>query len=49
METNLKAFYFMTLSLAARKVMLNVESGDYGVIEKRSCDCPLESWVTRSI
>jgi len=38
------AFYFTTLLPTAPKLMLNVESDDYGVVEKRSCGCPLESY-----
>jgi hypothetical protein len=38
------AFLFTTLLSSAPKLMLNVESDDYGVIEKRSCGCPLESF-----
>ena len=37
------AFYFTTLLPTAPKLMLNVESDDYGVIETRSCGCPLQS------
>ncbi len=44
MEINVDAFYFTTLSLTAPKLMLNVESDDYGIIEKRTCGCPLESY-----
>ena len=38
------AFHFTTLLLTAPKLLLNVESDDYGVIEKRSCGCPLETY-----
>jgi hypothetical protein len=38
------AFHFTTLLLTSPKLMLNVESDDYGVIENRSCGCPLESY-----
>ena len=38
------AFYFTTLLSTAPKIMLNVESDDYGVIENRACGCPLESY-----
>jgi len=38
------AFHFTTLLPTAPKLMLNVESDDYGVIETRSCGCPLESY-----
>jgi hypothetical protein len=33
------AFLFTSLSLSAPKVLFNVESGDYGVMESRSCGC----------
>ena len=38
------AFYFTTLLPTAPKVLLNVESDDYGVIEQRSCGCLLEQY-----
>jgi hypothetical protein len=38
------AFNFTTLLPTAPKIMLNVESDGYGVIEQRSCGCPLESY-----
>jgi len=37
------AFYFTTLLPTAPKLMLNVANDDYGVIEHRSCGCPLEA------
>jgi len=43
-EITVNAFYFTTLLLTAPKLMLNVESDDYGVIEHRSCGCTLESY-----
>jgi hypothetical protein len=36
------AFYFSTLEPSAPKILLNAEIGDYGVVETRSCGCPLE-------
>ena len=36
------AFMFTCLSLSAPKILLNVESDDYGVMENRSCGCLLE-------
>jgi hypothetical protein len=36
------AFCFTTLLPTAGKVLINVESDDYGVIEERSCGCPWE-------
>jgi hypothetical protein len=38
------AFYFSSLLPTAPKLMLNVESDDYGDIESQSCGCPLESY-----
>ena len=43
-EISVDAFHFTTLLPTAPKLMLNVESDDYGVIETRSCGCPLESY-----
>jgi len=37
------AFCFTTLLATSPKILLNVESDDYGVIENRSCGCPLEA------
>jgi hypothetical protein len=37
-------FYFTTLLPTAPKMLLNVESDDCGIIETRSCGCPLESY-----
>lgn len=46
-------FAFTTLSLAAPKVLLNVELGDQGRLRQRSCDCPLGraglSWHLRDV
>jgi hypothetical protein len=36
------AFHFTTLSPKAPKLLLNVESDDYGVLERRSCGCPFD-------
>ena len=38
------AFHFTTLLPTAPKLMLNVQSDDYGLIEHRSCGCLLESY-----
>ena len=43
-EITVDAFHFTTLLPTAPKLMLNVESDDYGVIERRSCGCPLEAY-----
>jgi hypothetical protein len=46
-------FAFTTLSLAAPKVLLNVELGDHGRLRERSCDCALGrvglSWHVRDV
>ncbi len=36
------AFLFTSLEPSSAKIFLNVESGDYGVLEKRSCGCPFD-------
>ena len=41
---NVDAFHFTTLLPTAPKILLNVESDDYGIIENRSCGCPLETY-----
>jgi hypothetical protein len=38
------AFNLTTLIPATSKLLLNVESDDYGIVEKRSCGCPMESY-----
>jgi hypothetical protein len=43
-EIVVDAFLFTTLLPTAPKLMLNVESDDYGIIETRSCGCPLENY-----
>jgi hypothetical protein len=42
------AFCFTSLLPTAPKLMLNVETDDYGIVETRSCGCPLEEagWRT---
>jgi hypothetical protein len=42
-ELEVKAFSFTTLLPTAPKLMLNVQSDDYGILETRACGCPLES------
>lgn len=37
-----ESFHYTTLNAAAAKIMLNAESDDYGVVERRSCGCLLE-------
>jgi hypothetical protein len=41
-EISVPAFHFTSLLLSTPKLMVNVEVDDYGVIETRSCGCPLE-------
>jgi hypothetical protein len=36
------AFYFSSLAPLASKVLFNMESEDYGIVEERSCGCALE-------
>lgn len=43
-ETTVNAFVYSTLLPLAPKIMLNVESDDFGIIEQRSCGCPLEEY-----
>lgn len=38
------AFLFTSLLPWAPKILLNVESGDYGMLERRSCGCSLGAW-----
>lgn len=38
------SFHFTTLLFTAPKLLLNVESDDYGIIERRSCGCPFETF-----
>jgi hypothetical protein len=42
-DITVPAFNFTTLMPTAPKIMLNVESDDYGIIETRACGCPLEA------
>lgn len=37
------AFHFTTLRRTAPKMLLNVESDDFGVVEERRCGCPLDA------
>lgn len=36
------SFHFTSLLPTAPKVLLNVETDDFGIVEERSCGCPLE-------
>jgi hypothetical protein len=39
-DLEVSAFHFTTLLPSAPKVLLNVESDDFGVVEDRACGCP---------
>jgi len=39
-----QVFYFTTLLPSVPKILLNVESDDRGILETRSCGCPLEQY-----
>ena len=41
-EASVDAFLFTSVLHKAPKILLNVESGDYGVIETRQCGCKVE-------
>jgi hypothetical protein len=41
-DVSVNAFYYTTLLPTAPKLLLNVESDDYGIVERRSCGCPWE-------
>jgi len=43
-ETTVDAFNYTSLLPAAPKLLLNVESDDYGIIETRACGCPFETY-----
>jgi len=40
-NVSLEAFLFTSLSPQAPKILLNVENGDYGIVENRKCGCRL--------
>src|SRR4029079_16646685 len=42
-EVSVNSFHYTTLLPSAPKILLNVESDDYGIVETRSCGCPFES------
>jgi hypothetical protein len=42
-DVTVPSFQFTTLLPTAPKLLLNVESDDYGTVETRSCGCPFES------
>lgn len=39
-DVSVPSFHFTTLLPSAPKIMLNVESDDFGVVETRACGCP---------
>ncbi len=41
LESKLNSFLFTSILPSSPKILLNVENGDYGVIEKRPCNCIL--------
>ena len=41
-EIEVDAFYFTSLRSASAVILLNVESDDYGRVERRSCGCPFD-------
>jgi hypothetical protein len=41
-ESRVEALYLTTLLTSAPKIMLNLDTGDYGVLSRRRCGCPLE-------
>jgi hypothetical protein len=43
-DLTVDAFHFTSLLPTAPKILLNAESDDYGIIEHRSCGCPLEAF-----
>lgn len=43
-EVDVEAFCFTTLLPSARKLMLNVETDDYGIVERRDCGCPWQEF-----
>ena len=43
-DVTVDAFCFTTLLPTARKLMINVETDDYGIVETRACGCPWESF-----
>jgi hypothetical protein len=41
--TEIDALLFTSMQADARKIFLNMETGDYATVERRSCGCALES------
>jgi hypothetical protein len=42
-EVSVPSFHFTTLLPSAPKILLNVESDDFGIVEQRTCGCPYEA------
>jgi len=42
-DVSVPSFHFTTLLASAPKVLLNVESDDFGMVEQRTCGCPFEA------
>jgi hypothetical protein len=42
-ETTVNVFCYTSLLSTAPKLMLNMESDDFGILERRTCGCPLEA------
>jgi len=42
-ETTVNVFCYTALTSTAPKLMLNMESDDFGILERRSCGCQLET------
>ena len=43
-EVTVEAINYTSLLPSAPKILLNVESDDYGIFETRSCGCPFENY-----
>jgi hypothetical protein len=43
-EASVDALFFTGLNPTSPKLMLNAESGDYGVLSERDCGCPLQAF-----
>jgi hypothetical protein len=43
-DLTVPAFLFTSLLPSSSKILLNVESDDFGIVEQRSCGCPLEAY-----
>lgn len=41
-DITVDAFHFTSLLPTVPKLLLNVETDDYGIVERRSCGCPLD-------